>query len=77
MANIGNAERCNGSAQLGIDLSGTEKQRHRYAGKETAWSGEEQLRFAQQRIGTELPGNESLRKGEALSSKAKARNGFD
>lgn len=54
MANIGNAERCNGLAQLGIDLSGTEKQRHRYAGKETAWSGEEQQRFAQQRIGTDM-----------------------
>ena len=63
MANIGNVERCNGLAQLGIDLSGTETQRN----------CEEQLRFAQQRIGTERPGNESLRKGEALSSKAKAR----
>jgi len=28
MANIGNAERCNGLAQLGIDLPGTEMQRH-------------------------------------------------
>nr|DAU30177.1 MAG TPA: hypothetical protein [Bacteriophage sp.] len=28
MAGQGNAERCNGSAQLGIDLTGTEMQRN-------------------------------------------------
>lgn len=28
MANIGNAERCNGLEQLGIDLTGTDTQRH-------------------------------------------------
>ena len=39
-----------------------ETQRHRYAGKETAWSGEEQQRFAQQRIGTDWFSNELPRK---------------
>lgn len=84
MANIGNAERCNGLAQLGIDLSGTEKQRHRYAcwqrngvewrGAATLRTATDWHRAARKRIAAKRRSFEQQSKGTASKSLARTRN---